>query len=193
MYAVEPDEVRRNARRLTTEQILTELDELHGASLVVLSGGNPALHELGELVNKGHERGYTFSVETQGSVWRDWLNEVDTLVVSPKPPSAAPPQGKRHDAKRRIFCEQANVTAVKIVVGNVADYEWALGEFERWPNAGKYLSALTDQDPPATLQQVADRYRWLCERAAADPRTRRFAVKVLPQLHVVAWGHSRGV
>jgi len=36
--------------------------------LVSLSGGNPALQPLAPLVELGHRKGYTFTLETQGSV-----------------------------------------------------------------------------------------------------------------------------
>ena len=89
MYAVEPAEVRRNSERLSIDQILERLERLSGApTWVVLSGGNPALHELGPLVQLLHGVGQKVAVETQGSVWREWLSEVDRLTISPKPPSS---------------------------------------------------------------------------------------------------------
>ena len=40
---------------------------------MVLSGGNPALLQLGELVEQLQAAGQQVAVETQGSMWRDWL------------------------------------------------------------------------------------------------------------------------
>ena len=89
MYAVEPSEVRANAESLTPSEIVSRVANLpHGPKLVVLSGGNPALLELGVLVEKLQLAGYEVAVETQGSRWRDWLAGVDQLIVSPKPPSS---------------------------------------------------------------------------------------------------------
>src|SRR5215211_1387636 len=50
MYAVDPAEVRANATRLNSDQIVSELRGLGGEyEWVILSGGNPALHDLTEL------------------------------------------------------------------------------------------------------------------------------------------------
>src|SRR4051812_37910168 len=89
MYAVDPATVRAHARKLTTTQIVDEIENLAGApEWVTISGGNPALHELGQVVDELHASGYRVSVETQGSRWRDWLASVDRLTISPKPPSS---------------------------------------------------------------------------------------------------------
>ena len=64
----------------------------------------------------------------------------------------------------------------------------------RWyPTLPLFLSAGTDQglDGEATLTSLVDRFRWLCEAVARSPRLAR--ARVLPQLHVVAWGTVRGV
>src|SRR4051794_33329479 len=53
MYAVDPTAVRETARSLTTEEIVSEVRGLGGRpNWVALSGGNPALHELGPLVER---------------------------------------------------------------------------------------------------------------------------------------------
>src|SRR5207244_13541299 len=87
MYAVDPAVVRANAVHMSTAQIVERVDSLDGAPhWVTISGGNPALHELGPLVASLRSNGYHVATETQGSVWRPWLATVDRLTVSPKPP-----------------------------------------------------------------------------------------------------------
>jgi 7-carboxy-7-deazaguanine synthase len=142
------------------------------------------------------------SVETQGSVWRPWLADVDRLVVSPKPPSSGMATAEHADQTSR-FLEQALAArgparspVLKIVVGGEDDYEWAAHVHVLWPTLPLYLSALTDQfDRPvsdaAVRQALAVSYRRLCERAAGDERMHD--VVVLPQLHVIAWGARMGV
>src|SRR4051794_10337522 len=67
MHAVDPAEVRANAERLTVEQIVERVGRLSpGPRLVVLSGGNPALLELGALVVELHAQDLRVAVETQG-------------------------------------------------------------------------------------------------------------------------------
>jgi 7-carboxy-7-deazaguanine synthase len=211
MYAVEPSEVRRNAVRLSATAIAERLAALPQPPvprhLVVLSGGNPALHRLERLVSLLHARGLLVAVETQGSVWRPWLADVDRLVISPKPPSSGMAT-TRHARQLDAFYASARAAgraravdwaATKIVVFEDDDLAWARRFWWAHPGFPLYLSAGTPYDdgepalPDAALKQaVEERYRWLCERVARDPALST-RVKVLPQLHVLAWGSARGV
>jgi 7-carboxy-7-deazaguanine synthase len=207
MYAVDPAEVRAHSERLTATEITGRLADLDGeAPIVVISGGNPALFDLTALVAELQSIGYRVSVETQGSRWKDWLNTVNRLVVSPKPPSSgmATPA---HELETATFMLRAHSPVMKIVVFDAEDFEWAMRMHERYPAAPLYLSAGTPQPTwpdgvqpsPAQvndaeggmLRMVLDNYRMLCERVARDPRARE--ATVLPQLHVLAWGAARGV
>jgi 7-carboxy-7-deazaguanine synthase len=198
LFAVLPEDVR-TAPRLDVEEIVRALAALPGApEWVTLSGGNPALLELGDLVARLHASGRRVTVETQGSVWRDWLAGVDLLTVSPKPPSSgmATPG---NEAESGRFLERAAAAGahvvLKVVVFDEADYAWASALRERHPRLPFHLSCGTDPPGPGTSQAealagVSQRYRWLCERAARDPAMD--GARILPQLHVLAWGHKRG-
>jgi 7-carboxy-7-deazaguanine synthase len=85
--AVEPKLVRQ-AEDLDGTEVLARLAALDPAPMLVISGGNPALYHLGPLVRELRDRYAVVAVETQGSVFRPWLRDVDSLVVSPKPPSS---------------------------------------------------------------------------------------------------------
>src|SRR4051812_31526998 len=119
MHAVEPKAVRTNAERLSATEITERVRTLEdGPSLVVLSGGNPALLGLRGLVNELHAAGYEVAVETQGSIWRDWLGQVDRLVTSPKGPSSGmdTPQVRRQFEAFMARARDAGVpTALKVV------------------------------------------------------------------------------
>ena len=197
MYAVEPAEVRRNSEHLSAKQIANRVGGLTGApEWVVLSGGNPALHELGPLVEALQGAGKRVAVETQGSVWRDWLAEVDRLTISPKPPSSGMAT-HAHRAQLDHFMSKAlqgsvGRLALKIVCFEDADLFWAKEVASSWPELDLYLSAGTPVPSPADLRgAVATRFRWLCEQVAADPELAR--ARVFPQLHVIAWADARGV
>lgn len=198
LHAVLPDAVRE-APRMTAAEIAESLGRLPARpEWVTLSGGNPALFELGDLVARLHQDGWRIAVETQGSVWRDWLADVDLLTVSPKPPSSGM-LSSDHDAESRRFLGRAIETSgrvvLKIVVFDDQDYDWARGVRESWTGVPFHLSCGTD--PPLVgatqaeaLREVSVRYRWLCERAAHDPIM--IDARILPQLHVLAWGHEKG-
>lgn len=196
MHAVDPAEVRAHAERLTTEQILRRLDELtDGPELVVLSGGNPALLDLGALVHELGLKGKQVAVETQGSRWRDWLSDVSRLVISPKPPSSGMAGPAELEVMRTFL---SNVTpacapVLKIVIFDQTDLEWAIARHCEHPNLPIFLSAGTEVGLPEveTLSRLRERYRWLCEAVATQPALRE--ARVLPQLHVIAWGTAKGV
>lgn len=197
-YAVDPAEVRANAEKLTAEQIIERLPDV---PRVILSGGNPALLQLGGLVDLLHAQRRTVSVETQGSRWLPWLGYVDTLIISPKPPSSGMATAKR-EAETAAFMDHVDDAddvdrrAIKIVVFDETDLEWAKAfhvKHGRPIGVPLYLSAGTPQGlhNDGTLSEVLTRFRWLCERAANDPELAH--ARVLPQLHVLAWGTARGV
>lgn len=203
MYAVDPAEVRANATRMTHKEIYAAIKALPpGPSLVILSGGNPALHDLHPLVCELHARGLHAHVETQGSVWRTWLQTVDKLIISPKGPSSGM-DTLAHTVQRREFMEhvyearRAGVdwVAFKIVVFDDADYAFAGAIHAEYPEVPFYLSVGTPQDnmhnTTIVRAAVGDRYKWLCGKAQCDPDMSDAVI--LPQLHVIAHGTERGV
>ena len=198
MYAVDPGSVRRDAVWLSSSEIVAALGDLPGAPRwVSISGGNPALHKLAPLVDQLHEAGMLIAVETQGSLWRNWLAAVDRLTVSPKPPSS----GMANARNERRFAEfmssardnGAFVSVVlKVVCFDDQDLQWAKRFRSEYPEIPLMLSAGTPVPSVGPVREaVGDCYRWLCERAAADPELGD--VRVLPQLHVIAWREARGV
>jgi 7-carboxy-7-deazaguanine synthase len=197
MHAVDPAIVRQHAERLSTEAILERLSALReGPQLVVLSGGNPALLQLGELVGLLQAAGRRVAAETQGSVWRDWLGQVDRLVISPKPPSSgmATTENAAQFARFSEHLVSGGAYAVlKVVVFDEADLDWAQDLHSAYPQLPLYLSAGTDVeiDEDRAVAGLRERYRWLCE--AVSVRRQLSDTRVLPQLHVVAWGTARGV
>lgn len=214
LHAVLPEQVRENATRMDEDTIAGNLRGLDGRpGWVTLSGGNPALLKLDTLIDRLHEDGFKVAVETQGSRWRDWLGTVDCLTVSPKPPSSGMATSAHYDKTLHFMLDATSATDVrfhlrepllrclKIVVFDEADFEWAKAFICRWPEWPPFLSVGTEQPSPefahlsmahqATVDRITVSYRWLCEKVAADPLLAN--VRVLPQLHVLAWGHAKGV
>jgi 7-carboxy-7-deazaguanine synthase len=197
MYAVDPAVVRETARPLSSEQIASEIDALPGRpNWITISGGNPALHKLQGLVDTLQAQEYRVAVETQGSVWSQWLSAVDRLTISPKPPSSGMVSDK-HDALLERFMQRALASnlansVLKVVCFDLPDLTWAKRITERWPELPLYLSAGTPVPSSRPVRDaVGDRYRWLCEAVAADADLA--AARVLPQLHVIAWEEATGV
>jgi 7-carboxy-7-deazaguanine synthase len=88
LYAVLP-EFKNEWAPMTPQAIVEGVLRLSGGAgiLVTLSGGNPALHDLSELIETGHAKNLTFALDTQGSVARDWFAQLEYLILSPKGPS----------------------------------------------------------------------------------------------------------
>ena len=205
LFSVLPEEVRK-LDRLDAPAILDRLQGLEqGPDMVVLSGGNPAMHDLSELIDLLHGD-YRISVETQGSRWHDWLRRVDRLVVSPKGPSSGMDTDK-HWTETKAFLRRVEAwcqpspkpqtwACLKIVVEDFKDYEYAIGVHKQYPWMPFYLSACTPQPEPwridAEVQQwVTDQYAWLCDTVKADPDAKHAHVQC--QMHIMAWGTRRGV
>lgn len=193
-------EYRDQWRDMSPEETFAEVEGLSDGSpiLVTLSGGNPAIQPLGELIRLGHERGYTFAIETQGTIHKDWFAELDYLTVSPKPPSS----GMETNWDLLSRCLEAagkrTETTLKVVVFDDADYAYAREVGERYPLVPIYLQVGNDDpsgpEPKDATEpdhaKLLDRYEWLVDKVLADGWNE---ATVLPQLHVLLWGNKRGV
>lgn len=203
-HAVDPKIWTKLAKTFTAEEIAREISKLpKGPEWVQISGGNPAGYkQLGTIVDLLHDMNYKVNVETQGSIFRNWLTSVDTLTVSPKPPSSGMCQTPQHV---RIFTDQfepdflTSKLIIKVVIFDKEDLNYARTIRQAFPNVrfflsvGNKLAGTLVPFPESSLdtpQSLAERYRWACECVASDPAFR--AARVLPQLHQLAWGNERG-
>jgi 7-carboxy-7-deazaguanine synthase len=186
---------RHSWAAMSTEAVWGEVQHLSkGNPLTVsLSGGNPAIQEFSKLIELGHAQGYRFACETQGSIAKPWFRDLDTLVLSPKPPSS----GETVDWAGFDAClsaaQGAGSIVMKIVIFDDTDYAWARATADRYPDLPLYLQpGNLDVDPDVAVdpQGLADKLLWLVEKTIADSW---FAPRVLPQLHVMLWGNKRGV
>lgn len=197
MYAVDPEIVRTTAEKLGTDEIVARVLQLPGRpEWVAVSGGNPALHHLGDLVAALRTEGYRVSVETQGSRWASWLHDVDRLTISPKPPSSGMATPRHAEQLEAFMTEVMSVNAeraiLKFVAFDEADLEWGVEIAARYDSLPLYLSAGTPVPAQDDVRDaVGERYRWLCETVAARPELAH--ARVLPQLHVIAWKGATGV
>ena len=187
LYAVEPEQVQAEAEWLNVDSIITRLDSLSPHTRwVTLSGGNPAIHDLGALVERLHASGRQVAVETQGSVYRPWLEQCDVVTVSPKPPSS----GMLTDHARLARFTALPQSNLKVVVFDDADYAYARDIHLRYPDKPFYMQPgnAVGQDDTAALLRKLD---WLAQRAMRDPAMARAII--LPQLHTLMFGNRRGV
>ncbi len=197
-FAVLP-EFRDTWHHMSPEEVFSEVKKLSPRPiLVTLSGGNPALQPFGPLIRLGRSEGYRFTIETQGTLARDWFVDLDYLTLSPKPPSST----MKTDWEQLGRCIEAGgpgtETVMKVVVFDERDYAYAKEVGRRFPRVPIYLQVGND-DPPGPeatdktepdTGRLLERYEWLAEKVVTDGWNE---ATVLPQLHVLVWGNKRGV
>ena len=198
LHAVDSD-YRDQWRPMSVDELWQEVTRLSGGKplTISLSGGNPAIQPLGPLIAWGHAEGYRFALETQGSLAREWFAELDVLVLSPKPPSSGmATDWIAFDDCLRMAGDGPQI-ALKIVIFDDLDYEYARDAAARYPQLPVYLQPGNHTPPPADAEDaivdidgIVERMRWLVEKVSND---RWFEARVLPQLHVIIWGNRRGV
>ncbi len=202
MHAVDPKIWKKQAERLTAEVIVERIRNLtQGPGIVTLSGGNPLIHDCTELVDILQSEGYTVAVETQGSIYKDWLAKCDWVTVSPKGPGSrwlTPIEGvkdffvKLHTATT-IFSGRA---VLKIVISTPEDLEYASQVAQEMSLVAMYLQPanMTHMDTrqlPTIRVDLLDKLAWLVGEAQKYPGLEN--VPILPQLHVLLWGNKKGV
>jgi len=187
----------------TDEEIWDEVRALPKVRWVVYSGGNPALLDLSLLTSYLNGDGYSVMIETQGTVWKDWMGYVDEVCVSPKPPSSGNAT-QADTVDEFLYHIPDNRAYLKVVVFDDDDYnyaKWVHGVFpgrEMFISAGNedpYLPTVDNPNPtPGTIHYtrdvILDKMVWLMEKVANDEFMRD--VRVLPQMHALAWGNVRG-
>ena len=194
LHAVE-SKYRASWRNMDADAIWSEVLSLSGGQklLVSISGGNPAIQDFGPLITLGKSQGYRFACETQGSIAKPWFSDLDTLVLSPKPPSS----GEFLDWSAFAECLEAGRGAthknMKIVVFDEDDLEWARAASERHPDLALYLQPgndVVDAGEPVDSHKMMANLDWLISRTTGSGW---FKPRILPQLHVMVWGNKRGV
>ena len=219
LHAVIPEAVKKHASYLTQDEIADQLLALMEASntpWVTLSGGNPLMWDLTQLVDRLHAAGKLVAVETQGTLYHAWLQKVDCLVISPKSPG----MGEKFEPEKFVnmllqtrYSETPPIIALKVVVFSQQDIDFALDVAEVAEAAGfpfldglKYMSLGNyhpptldeslnllepsfDKDDPLIGQLMHD-FRILIEDFCNDPRVTDW--RFLPQLHVLAFGNEAG-
>jgi len=156
-------------------------------SWVTLTGGNPLLYELGDLVSGLHVDGWKVAVETQGTIYRDWVKDVDILVVSPKPPSS----GEVTDFLGLGKFLTHNHVVLKVVIFDELDYEFAVQARSLTHESIPLVLQVGNRVGRDNLHLLVKRLRWLTETALADRRL--YNIRILPQLHIWLWGNRQGV
>jgi 7-carboxy-7-deazaguanine synthase len=215
LHAVLPELVKANATYMTTPELIKAVEAKQGhTEWITLSGGNPCMWDLTDFVEHFYgkydaQKGMVvkeklIAVETQGTVWRDWLYNCDVVTVSPKGPG----MGEKFEPdKFEVFVRNLNSHAgfaVKIPCFEQRDLELAVEIMQTWPqtknrmflSVGNYNPPEVDADTGKIISQqdltsaCLTSYRLLLDDVLSDPRLS--SVRILPQMHVLLWGNQLG-
>lgn len=196
MHAVDPAQVKKNARRMTYEAVVDEiigLGAIKTTTWVTLTGGDPVMWDLQNLVYSLRIRGYRTAVETQGALWKSWLPYADFITVSPKGPSSGMLDKLDTEILDAYAALPEHRRAFKVVVFNKEDLEFAETLRERYKGAF-YLTPGTPQDEGSSLESVRHHimanYKWLVEQVLKRPSMH--SAIIIPQMHSMLWGRELG-
>lgn len=189
---------KNKVRMMEAEEIINELLALAGDNFdcVTISGGNPALigEGMGTFINLLHERGIKAAIETQGSKWQDWFNDVDVLTISPKPPSSG--MTTNWEMLDNIMSKMEKLGrsthSLKVVVFDDNDFDYAKNVHQRYPNVQLFLQPGNDDvtEEGNISARLLGRLEWLFNKVIVDSDMNK--VRVLPQLHALIWHNKRG-
>lgn len=115
---------KRHPKRAIVD--LTAAAKATNPAIVVITGGEPLMHDLAPLTESLHAEGLRVHLETSGA--HPFSGTFDWVTLSPKP--FKPP----HDS---VY---AHVSELKVVIAKSDDFEWAAQQSEKVsPSALRYL------------------------------------------------------
>ena len=216
-YAVDPRTMKeRGTPRMTAEQIAQKflrLAERSSVRLVTLSGGNPAIWNMGPFVLAMRKAGFKIAVETQGSIYHDWIAHCDYVTISPKGPGMTTENsfedvslfltrlGESHVGhlwgvclKIPILIKDDLLFAERIkVLGDIHGVPLYLQGGNRFIHPSWYDTPGRQSDDPATLTMLREELLTGLERIS-DMVMYEFpdltGCPILPQMHVLLFGNA---
>ena len=196
IYAVDTENYKNTWEKMNVEQIFEKIHSLYEYPCrITISGGNPALYDLSNLINYGKKLGYQFAIETQGSQIKDYFSKLDSITLSPKPPSAKVNFDIETLYKNINNCNSiSNNLVLKVVVFDDDDYEWAKNLHLKYKNLPFVMQVgnsfyNNNISYESLVYKLNKKLRILSEKVLKDKLQ---GIRVLPQLHVYIWGNEKG-
>lgn len=190
MHAVDPANSSKWSRMSPSEVVTQVRIRADYPILVVLTGGDPAMHAgLDDVNYKLRQYGYTTQVETQGALAADWLTQVDHVCISPKPPSSG--METDWDKLGKVVGLNDSVS-IKVPIAGRADLAFADRVHELYPGVPFFIQPVNPfPGQGESLDARVLRLKSLAEAVKGSPH--RTLWRVMPQLHVLMWGEALGV
>lgn len=158
---------------------------------VTLTGGNPVMQPHCNRIFDALGSRTEWNVETQGSLWQDWLNHpyITSVTVSPKL-HIGPGIKEVQDWASKVDFPYQRLN-VKIVAFNAADVHAVVPYYNALVNHCASFTIQSGTEPSDTREDVLDRYEAVTNYVLQNVSLLR--VRVLPQMHVLLWKHATGV
>jgi 7-carboxy-7-deazaguanine synthase len=206
--------ITKDTEWLSTDALLNRVKALNGEGVfgkgrkcdhIILTGGNPALYKLNDFIDGLHKMNIFVHIETQGTVFPDWLYKVDNVVFSPKGPSSKMKVDKKEVAGRingfalTVSKQENKHVIIKIPIFDDLDYEWAK-DFHTHLDMDLidhyFLSVGNSNFKPTDTKDnivsgLLDSYDWLVDKVMNDDYYQN--ISILPQIHTLLWGNKIGV
>ena len=185
---------------------LAEWADAQGNVAVCLTGGEPLTAPAPlflTLVRALKASGHEIDIQTNGTIFRPALAPlIDSWSISPKLGSSM--MVERPDILRRYLAAQHDGTLrgrllLKFVIATPADIDLTWNLLDALPEVAAQAIPIILQPEGLEHASVADyavALKWLTGQIAFGDgavRWRRYAVRVLPQLHRIIWGGKRGI
>lgn len=153
------------------------------------------MKELIEMLNK---LGIKTGLETQGTIYQSWMELVDDVTVSPKPPSSLMKTDFEKLDKMIYSLQESNArtgcaVSLKVVVFDDKDFEYAKMIHKRYPDVEFFLSVgnADAKEEGKIASRLLEKLNWLWDKVINDPDMNN--AKPLPQLHTLVYDNLRGV
>jgi 7-carboxy-7-deazaguanine synthase len=194
LYAVLP-EYSSEWKPMTPMEIFIAVEEIAGEDIMVtLSGGNPAMQKnLGAVISLLQTHNHHVTIETQGTVFPQWATLLNSITLSPKPPSSDMEFNSIQLERWILAAEKVAIPyCLKVVIANDTDYEWARRLYGLYPDAPFYLQVCNVE----AHESVVSRGELLEDLGNLQDKVLKdhwYDAIVLPQLQVLVHGNKRGV
>jgi len=166
------------SKHMTEDEIINAVTPAK-APIVTITGGNPALQDIDNLIERLFLSFHEVHVETQGTIWKDWLFQTSFISVSPK----------QHHLNLKVLDKITGTMRgrcqIKVVVFSGKDLQFLHDMADRYSPIPFIAQIGWPVDEMTDMSWLAD-YVAQCDRFNAN-------VRVLPQIHRIFWGNKGGV
>ena len=201
-HSWDPKHPKYGFTKMTALEIVQELCELDPrVEMIVITGGNPLLHKLQPFVEPRlwnqvrMQAPPLFSIETQGTLFSPWVSLCHMLTISPKLENAGVGSVSTRVEVQEVFdlARAGNLyigTCVKPVGFGEADVLEAWSKFQGLANVDDFVFQVGTQSDDDEMSLIK-RWREIVDVVLSN--SDMSGVRVLPQTHVLLWGHRLGV